>query len=79
MNNGRERGDLPFGCGVGFAPTESTPEEMFDAAFNIHAKAPFMLPSGAAAVLRGRAKGRAWPSAEMSVPRAMMGAWTTAL
>ncbi|MFG3023715.1 SDR family NAD(P)-dependent oxidoreductase [Streptomyces sp. NPDC048254] len=32
--------------GGGFAPTESTPDEMFVAAFNVHAKAPFIL-SGA--------------------------------
>jgi NAD(P)-dependent dehydrogenase (short-subunit alcohol dehydrogenase family) len=41
----------------GFAPTESTPEEMFDAAFNIHAKAPFILTGAFAPAMAERGHG----------------------
>jgi NAD(P)-dependent dehydrogenase (short-subunit alcohol dehydrogenase family) len=43
--------------GGGFAPTESTPEEMFDAAFNIHAKAPFILTGAFAPAMAERGRG----------------------
>ncbi|WP_331276061.1 SDR family NAD(P)-dependent oxidoreductase [Streptomyces sp. Qhu-G9] len=43
--------------GGGFAPTESTPEEMFDAAFNIHAKAPFILTGAFAPAMAERGMG----------------------
>ncbi|MFJ4830804.1 SDR family NAD(P)-dependent oxidoreductase [Streptomyces sp. NPDC088747] len=43
--------------GGGFAPTESTPEEMFDAAFNLHAKAPFMLTGAFAPAMAERGRG----------------------
>ncbi|MBT2413420.1 SDR family oxidoreductase [Streptomyces sp. ISL-12] len=43
--------------GGGFAPTESTPEEMFDAAFNLHAKAPFLLTGAFAPAMAERGRG----------------------
>lgn len=43
--------------GGGFAPTESTPEEMFDAAFNVHAKAPFILTGAFAPAMAERGRG----------------------
>lgn len=43
--------------GGGFAPTESTPEEMFDAAFNVHAKAPFILTGAFAPAMAERGTG----------------------
>ncbi len=43
--------------GGGFAPTESTPDEMFDAAFNIHAKAPFILTGAFAPAMAERGHG----------------------
>ncbi|WPB89543.1 SDR family NAD(P)-dependent oxidoreductase [Streptomyces malaysiensis] len=43
--------------GGGFAPTESTPDEMFDAAFNVHAKAPFILTGAFAPAMAERGRG----------------------
>ncbi len=43
--------------GGGFAPTESTPEEMFDDAFNLHAKAPFILTGAFAPAMAERGRG----------------------
>ncbi|MGI5198891.1 SDR family NAD(P)-dependent oxidoreductase [Streptomyces sp. CA-288835] len=43
--------------GGGFAPTESTPEEMYDAAFNVHAKAPFILTGAFAPAMAERGRG----------------------
>lgn len=43
--------------GGAFAPTDSTPEEMYDAAFNLHAKAPFMLTGAFAPAMAERGGG----------------------
>lgn len=43
--------------GGGFAPTESTPDEMFDAAFNVHAKVPFILTGAFAPATAERGRG----------------------
>ncbi|MBB4932748.1 NAD(P)-dependent dehydrogenase (short-subunit alcohol dehydrogenase family) [Lipingzhangella halophila] len=43
--------------GGGFAPTESTPEEAYDAAFNLHAKAPFILTGAFAPAMAERGRG----------------------
>lgn len=40
-----------------FAPTEATPDEMFDAAFNVHAKAPFILTGAFAPAMAERGRG----------------------
>ena len=40
-----------------FAPTESTPEEVYDAAFSVHAKAPFILTGAFAPGMAERGRG----------------------
>jgi NAD(P)-dependent dehydrogenase (short-subunit alcohol dehydrogenase family) len=43
--------------GGGFAPTEATSEEMFDAAFNTHVKAPYILAAAFAPEMAERGQG----------------------
>ncbi|MGW2208790.1 SDR family NAD(P)-dependent oxidoreductase [Streptomyces sp. NPDC001781] len=43
--------------GGSFAPTEATPETMFDTAFNVHAKAPFLLTGAFAPAMAERGHG----------------------
>lgn len=54
--------------GGGFAPTESTPEEMFDAAFTTHVKAPFLLTGAFAPEMAGRGRGPSSTSAASAPP-----------
>ncbi|MGK3939163.1 SDR family oxidoreductase [Streptomyces caeruleatus] len=60
-------------CGGSFAPTEATPEAMFDTAFNVHAKAPFLLTAAFAPTMAERGHGAIMNVGSLSTTTAASG------